>query len=155
MKNQVRRVRLAARSLVCLLVCLRPRSQLPLLLLPLRCAAASPSSVAAGPIPEVLTNSHSVTIPIFLLLPICRSPYPFSCYFQLSLYRTIAVLMPYFCRAVPLTAMVRMGSMMMGPGAMSKGMFMPGRGVKMSLNRMTPSGLNACHGCREISTCEA
>lgn len=42
--------------------------------------------------------------------------------------------------------------MMMGPGAMSKGMFMPGRGVRMSENRITPSGLNACHGCREIST---
>ena len=36
---------------------------------------------------------------------------------------------------------------------MSKGMFMPVSGVRMSENRMTPSGLNACHGCREISTC--
>ena len=29
---------------------------------------------------------------------------------------------------------------------------MPVRGVRMSENSMTPSGLNACHGCREIST---
>jgi hypothetical protein len=51
--------------------------------------------------------------------------------------------------------MVRIGSAMMGPlpAVMSKGMFMPVRGVRMSLNRMTPSGLNASHGCREISTC--
>ena len=50
--------------------------------------------------------------------------------------------------------MVLMGSWMRGPWplTMSKGMFMPVRGVRMSENRMTPSGLNACHGCREIST---
>jgi hypothetical protein len=35
---------------------------------------------------------------------------------------------------------------------MSKGMFMPGSGVRMSLNRITPSGLNASQGCRLIST---
>jgi hypothetical protein len=57
----------------------------------------------------------------------------------------------------PLTSMVLMGSAMTGPlpAVMSKGMFMPVRGVRMSLNRMTPSGLNACQGCREISTCRA
>jgi hypothetical protein len=36
---------------------------------------------------------------------------------------------------------------------MSKGMFMPARGVRMSENRITPSGLNARHGCRDTSTC--
>jgi hypothetical protein len=52
--------------------------------------------------------------------------------------------------------MLRMGSAMMGPFpcTMSKGMFMPDSGVRMSLNRMTPSGLNASHGCSEISTWE-
>lgn len=40
------------------------------------------------------------------------------------------------------TSMVRIGSWMMGPlpVTMSKGMFMPVRGVRMSENRMTPSG---------------
>ena len=52
--------------------------------------------------------------------------------------------------------MLRMGSAMMGPFpcTMSNGMFMPESGVRMSLNRMTPSGLNASHGCSEISTWE-
>ena len=54
-----------------------------------------------------------------------------------------------------ITSMVRMGLWMMGPlpVSMSKGMFMPVRGVRMSENRMTPSGLNALHGCRDTSTC--
>ena len=53
-----------------------------------------------------------------------------------------------------LTSMVRMGVWMMGPSppAMSKGMFMPDRGVRMSENRITPSGLKAFQGCRETST---
>ena len=44
---------------------------------------------------------------------------------------------------------------MMGPlpAEMSKGMFMPVRGVRMSENRITPSGWNARQGCSEISTC--
>jgi hypothetical protein len=51
--------------------------------------------------------------------------------------------------------MVRMGSWMMGPlpDEMSKGMFMPVRGVRMSENRITPSGLKALQGCNETSTC--
>lgn len=36
---------------------------------------------------------------------------------------------------------------------MSKGMPMPVKGVRMSENRMTPSGLKARQGCSEISTC--
>ena len=54
-----------------------------------------------------------------------------------------------------LTSMVRIGSWMMGPlpEVMSKGMFMPVRGVRMSEKRMTPSGWNARQGCSEISTC--
>ena len=53
-----------------------------------------------------------------------------------------------------LTSMVRMGLWMMGPSppAMSKGMFMPDRGVRISENRMTPSGLKATHGCKDTST---
>lgn len=53
------------------------------------------------------------------------------------------------------TSIVRMGLWMMGPlpVSMSKGMFMPVSGVRMSENRMTPSGLNALHGCRDTSTC--
>ena len=39
------------------------------------------------------------------------------------------------------------------PASMSNGMPMPVRGVSMSENRMTPSGLKARHGCIEISTC--
>ena len=35
---------------------------------------------------------------------------------------------------------------------MSNGMFIPCNGVKISLNRITPSGLNARYGCNEIST---
>lgn len=52
--------------------------------------------------------------------------------------------------------MVLMGSWMRGPCPLtiSKGIFMPVSGVRMSEKRMTPSGLNACHGCREISTCK-
>ena len=43
---------------------------------------------------------------------------------------------------------------MMGPSppAMSKGMFMPAKGVRMSENRMTPSGRKASQGCRDTST---
>ena len=43
---------------------------------------------------------------------------------------------------------VRMGLEMTGPvpAMMSNGMFMPVRGVRMSENSTTPSGLNACHG---------
>ena len=36
---------------------------------------------------------------------------------------------------------------------MSKGIPMPVKGVRMSENRMTPSGLKARQGCSEISTC--
>ena len=48
-----------------------------------------------------------------------------------------------------------MGEWMMGPRPawMSKGMFMPVRGVRMSEKRITPSGLKACHGCSDTSTC--
>ena len=55
------------------------------------------------------------------------------------------------------TSRERMGSAMMGPlpCIMSKGMFMPASGVRMSENRITPSGRNASHGCSEISTCSA
>jgi hypothetical protein len=35
---------------------------------------------------------------------------------------------------------------------MSKGMFIPASGVRMSEKRITPSGLNARHGCRDTST---
>lgn len=54
-----------------------------------------------------------------------------------------------------LTSMVRMGSWIMGPlpAEMSKGMFIPVSGVRMSEKRMTPSGWNARQGCNEISTC--
>jgi len=53
------------------------------------------------------------------------------------------------------TCMVRMGSAMIGPlpAVMSNGMFMPVSGVRMSENRITPSGWNARHGCSETSTC--
>ena len=52
------------------------------------------------------------------------------------------------------TSIVLMGLCINGPDppVMSKGMFMPLRGVKMSEKRMTPSGLNAFQGCRETST---
>ena len=54
-----------------------------------------------------------------------------------------------------LTCMVRMGSWMTGPlpASMSKGIPMPVKGVRMSENRITPSGLKARQGCKEISTC--
>ena len=39
------------------------------------------------------------------------------------------------------------------PASMSKGIPMPVRGVRISENRITPSGLKARQGCREISTC--
>jgi hypothetical protein len=50
--------------------------------------------------------------------------------------------------------MVRMGSAITGPLplSMSKGMFMPAMGVRMSEKRMTPSGWKARHGCRLTST---
>ena len=50
--------------------------------------------------------------------------------------------------------MVRMGSKMTGPlpAVMSKGMFMPAMGVRMSEKRITPSGWNARQGCRLTST---
>lgn len=35
---------------------------------------------------------------------------------------------------------------------MSKGMFIPLKGVRISENKMTPSGLKAFQGCRETST---
>jgi len=55
------------------------------------------------------------------------------------------------------TSMVRMGVCMRGPDppVMSKGMFMPVRGVRMSEKRMTPSGLNARQGCKDTSTCKS
>jgi len=51
--------------------------------------------------------------------------------------------------------MVLIGVCMTGPrpASMSKGMPMPVKGVRMSENRMTPSGLKARQGCSEISTC--
>ena len=54
-----------------------------------------------------------------------------------------------------LTSIVRIGSWMIGPlpAEMSNGMFIPVRGVRMSENRITPSGWNALQGCNEISTC--
>ena len=65
--------------------------------------------------------------------------------------------MPRDKSALPkiLTSIVRMGSWMMGPlpAEMSKGMFIPVSGVRMSENKMTPSGWNALQGCSEISTC--
>lgn len=53
------------------------------------------------------------------------------------------------------TCMVLIGLWMIGPrpASMSKGMFMPVSGVRMSENRMTPSGLKALQGCSETSTC--
>ena len=58
-------------------------------------------------------------------------------------------------RVATSTWRVRMGECMMGPRPawMSNGMFMPVRGVRMSENRITPSGLKACHGCSDTSTC--
>ena len=54
----------------------------------------------------------------------------------------------------PFTSIVLMGVCMRGPDppVMSKGMFMPVRGVRMSENKMTPSGLNALQGWSETST---
>lgn len=51
--------------------------------------------------------------------------------------------------------MVLIGVCMTGPlpASMSKGMPMPVKGVRMSENRMTPSGLKGRQGCSEISTC--
>ena len=53
------------------------------------------------------------------------------------------------------TCIVLMGVWMTGPlpDSMSKGMPMPVSGVRISENRMTPSGLKARQGCSEISTC--
>ena len=50
-------------------------------------------------------------------------------------------------------AIERIGSWIWGPllSMMSKSMPMPGRGVRMSENRITPSGLKALNGCIEIS----
>ena len=39
------------------------------------------------------------------------------------------------------------------PASMSKGIPMPVSGVRMSENRMTPSGLKARQGCSDTSTC--
>ena len=57
-------------------------------------------------------------------------------------------------RSAASASLVRMGESMSGPlvSSMSNGMPTAGSGVKMSLNRMTPSGRNAAHGCRLIST---
>lgn len=61
------------------------------------------------------------------------------------------------CLTQQRTCIVRMGSWMTGPlpASMSKGMPMPVRGVRISENRITPSGLNARQGCKDISTCRA
>lgn len=54
------------------------------------------------------------------------------------------------CTAAPLSDL-RMGTSMMGPLPLTTSNSMPraGRGVKMSLNMMTPSGWKACQGCRD------
>ena len=51
-------------------------------------------------------------------------------------------------------AMSRIGLKIIGPVplTMSNGMFIPANGVKISENTITPSGLNASYGCKEIST---
>mmetsp|Transcript_25313 Transcript_25313/g.40491 ORF Transcript_25313/g.40491 Transcript_25313/m.40491 type:complete len:268 (+) Transcript_25313:221-1024(+) len=57
-------------------------------------------------------------------------------------------------RSALTSAMHRTGLEMSGPLPLmtSKSIPSAGRGVRMSLNMMTPSGLNARHGCSEIST---
>mmetsp|Transcript_3594 Transcript_3594/g.9994 ORF Transcript_3594/g.9994 Transcript_3594/m.9994 type:complete len:225 (+) Transcript_3594:636-1310(+) len=51
------------------------------------------------------------------------------------------------------SSIVRIGFSMIGPlsSGISKSIPIPGSGVRISEKRMTPSGLNARHGCREIS----
>mmetsp|Transcript_15150 Transcript_15150/g.29308 ORF Transcript_15150/g.29308 Transcript_15150/m.29308 type:complete len:210 (-) Transcript_15150:169-798(-) len=52
------------------------------------------------------------------------------------------------------SSIVLTGSSIIGPfvSSISKGMPMAFRGVRISLNKISPSGLNECQGCRVIST---